>query len=315
MSRALTGLALSTTAVGALCTLGASIAFTVNDMAIKSLSGAYALHQVVLIRSAIGLAILLAVILPLTGGLSQMRTRQPGKHLIRGLFVLGSNMAFYAALAVMPIADATAIFFVSPLMIALFSVVFLGERVGPHRWGAIAAGLLGALIMIRPGTESFTAVALLPLLAAAGYAGLQVMTRAMGLGERATTMAFYTQMTFLSFSMAMGLVAGDGRFDPGGDSAGAFLLRAWSWPEAADWPFFLLAGVGTALGGLLIAQAYRICEAALVAPLEYIAMPIAIFWGLVVFGEWPDSIAWIGISLILGGGIYMIFRETRAARK
>lgn len=307
--------ALSTTAAGVLCTLGASFAFTVNDMAIKALSGGYALHQVVLIRSAIALVILLAVILPLTGGLSQMRTRRPGKHLIRGLFVLGSNMAFYAALAVMPIADATAIFFVSPLMIALFSVIFLGERVGPHRWGAITVGLMGALIMIRPGSESFSTVALLPLLAAAGYAGLQVMTRSMGLGERATTMAFYTQMTFLGFSMAMGLAAGDGRFDPGGDSAGAFLLRAWSWPQGEDWPFLVLAGVGTALGGLLIAQAYRICEAALVAPLEYSAMPIAIFWGLVVFGEWPDSVAWIGITLILGGGVYMIFRESRAARK
>lgn len=65
------------------------------------------------------------------------------------------------------------------------------------------------------------------------------------------------------------------------------------------------------MGGLLISQAYRLCEAALVAPLEYAAMPMAIFWGLLVFGEWPDPVAWIGISLILGAGIYMIWRETR----
>jgi len=306
---------LSTTAIGALCALGASVAFTINDMAIKSLSGGYALHEVVLLRSVIGLAIVLAVVMPLSGGFRQIRTRHPVKHLFRGLFVVGSNMAFYAALSVMPIADATAIFFVSPLMIALFSVIFLHEKVGPHRWGAIAAGLIGAIIMVRPGTEAFTVVALLPLLAAAGYAGLQVMTRGMGLSESAVTMGFYTQMTFLTFSAGFGLLVGDGRFDPGGDSAASFLLREWIWPQAADWPFFLLAGFGTAVGGLLIAQAYRICEAALVAPLEYSAMPMAILWGVVIFGEWPDFVAWSGIALILGAGIYMIYRETRAARK
>jgi drug/metabolite transporter (DMT)-like permease len=89
------------------------------------------------------------------------------------------------------------------------------------------------------------------------------------------------------------------------------LLRAWVWPSWSDWPFFLLAGLGTAIGGLLISQAYRSCEAALIAPLEYMAMPMAIFFGVVVFGEWPDPVAWIGIVLIIGAGLFMIFRETR----
>lgn len=302
----------STPALGALCAVGASAAFTLNDMSVKFLSGGYPLHQVIWIRSLVALTVVLTVILPLLGGYAQLRTRQPRKHLLRGVFIVGSNMAFFMALASMPISEATAIFFVSPLVIALFSVVFLGETVGPRRWAAIGIGMIGVIIMIRPGSAAFTPVALLPLLAATLYAGLNTMTRRMGALDSAATMSFYVQITFLAFSIVFGLVTGDGRFDPGADHASlSFLLRGWVWPNWQDAPFFLLAGLGTAFGGLLISQAYRLCEAALVAPLEYVAMPMAIFWGLMVFGEWPDPIAWSGIALILGAGIYMIWRETR----
>lgn len=302
---------LSTPVIGALCAVGASAAFTMNDMSVKALSGGYPLHQVILIRSLIGLAILLVLVVPFSGGLATLRTRRPGMHLIRGGFVVLSNMLFFLALAAMPIADATAIFFVSPLLIAIASVIFLREHVGPWRWAAIAVGLIGVLVMIRPGTAAFTPVALLPLLAAAGYAGLHTMTRKLGIGEKAVTMAFYIQITFVTFSAGMGLAVGDGRFDPDNDASLGFLLRAWVWPEAGDLVFFLLAGIGTGFGGLLISQAYRLCEAALVAPLEYAAMPMAIAWGLFMFGEWPDPVAWVGISMILGAGITMIIRETR----
>ncbi|MCB1410215.1 MAG: DMT family transporter [Rhodobacter sp.] len=299
--------------LGALCAVGGSLCFSLGDMAIKFLSGAYPLHEIILIRSMIGMAILLAVIMPLAGGYARIRTRQPGKHLLRGAFVVVANMAFFLALSAMPLANATAIFYVSPLMIALFSVLFLGERVGPRRWAAIGAGLLGVVIMVRPGSDTFSAIALLPLLAAASYAGLQIMTRKLGLGESAATMAFYIQVTFISFSVVFGLAVGNGRFDPGGDGTLSFLLREWVWPAPADLPFFALAGLGTSVGGLLISQAYRLCEAALVAPLEYVAMPMAIFWGLTVFGDWPDAVSWIGIGFILGAGLYMVWRETRAS--
>lgn len=301
----------STAALGALCAIGASAGFTVNDMAVKYLSDDYAMHQVILIRSGIALAITLSLIMPLTGGFAQIRTRRPFTHMLRGLFVVGANMAFFLALAAMPIADATAIFFVSPMIIALFSVVFLKETVGPRRWSAISVGLVGVVIMIRPGTEAFTLIALLPLLAAASYAALHTLTRKLGVTESAATLAFYIQLTFVLFSGAVGLGIGDGRFDTGGHASLAFLTRAWVWPTLADWPYFVITGVGSAIGGLLISQAYRMCEAALVAPLEYVAMPMAIFWGVVVFGDWPDLLSWSGIVLIIGSGIYMIWRETR----
>lgn len=303
----------STTVIGIACALSASLAFALNDMAIKFLSGGYPLHQVILLRSMIGMTIVLTMVVWLRES-TTLRTHNIGLHLLRAVLVVSSNLLFYAALSVMPIADATAIFFVSPLVIALLSVVFLSERVGPHRWGAIIAGLIGAVVMIRPGTDAFTPVALLPLMAAICYASMQVTTRRMGLAESALAMTFYTQLAFLTFSIGMGISVGDGRYDPG-EGPMSFLLRAWIWPQPQDWPFLALAGLGSALGGLAISQAYRLCEAALVAPMEYSAMPMAIVSGLLIFGEWPDGVAWIGIALILAAGLYLVYRETRASRK
>lgn len=306
------GMALSAARIGALCAIGASFGFTINDTAVKVLSGDYALHQIILIRATIAFTLMVAVLMPLTGGWRQMRTRRPVLHLVRGGLLVLANMFFFLSLSVMPIGEATAIFFVGPLIIAVFSVVFLGEYVGPRRWAAIGVGLAGVVIMIRPGTEAFTPVALLPLLSAAGYAGMHTMTRRMGITESAVTMAFYMQVAFISVSLAVGLTLGHGRLDPGDGGPVSFLTRAWVWPAPEDWLVLAVAGFGSATGGVLIAQAYRKCEAALIAPLEYVALPMAILWGLLVFGEWPDAVAWTGITLIIGAGLYMIWCETRA---
>lgn len=284
--------------------------FSVNDVVIKFLSGGYPLHQVVLIRSVIGMTFLMAVIVPPSGGLPALKTRKLGQHALRAAFVVIANICFFLGLAQMPIADAVAIFFVSPLVITVASVVFLKEPVGPHRWGAIAVGMIGVLVMLRPGTGSFQMAALFPLAAACCYAGLHIMTRRFGGTETAAAMSFYIQLTFIIASGAIGLIAGNGRFDIFEDPSLQFLLRAWVWPDPANLWLLLAIGITSALGGTLISQAYKLGEAPLVAPFEYIAMPFAIFWGVFVFGDWPDAVAWGGIALIIGAGLYLLWRET-----
>lgn len=116
--------------VGIGSALGASFFFTVNDATIKFLSGDYALHQIVMIRASIGLIFLLAVMVPLMGGFRQLRTQRLGLHILRGMCVVFANMAFFLGLSSLPIAEATALFFVSPLAITLFAVIFLKETVG-----------------------------------------------------------------------------------------------------------------------------------------------------------------------------------------
>jgi drug/metabolite transporter (DMT)-like permease len=305
----------STNLVGAFCAMGAAVFFSINDMAIKFLSDGYALHQVVLIRSVVGLAFWAAFIMPFSGGLRVMHTKRLGMHLLRGLCVVLANMTFFLGLAVLPLADAVAIFFVSPLIITVFSVVFLGERVGPWRWAAIAVGLVGVAVMMRPGSGSFQLAALLPVLAATGYALLHTLTRKIGGTESAATMLFYIQLTFIASSGLIGLALGDGRFAGNAHPSIEFLTRAWIVPETADLWLLLTIGLGSAGGGYLISQAYRLSEAAFAAPFEYLAMPLAILWGVTVFGEWPDQVAWAGIALIVGSGLVLIWRETVKHRR
>lgn len=301
--------------IGITSAIGASIFLSINDMAIKFLSDGYALHQVVLIRSVIGMVFLMVFIVPFEGGLQVLKTRRPLIHLARGCCVVFANMTFFLGLAAMPLADAVAIFFISPLVITAFSVIFLGEKVGPHRWAAVGIGMIGILVMLRPGSSAFQPAAFLPLVAAFAYAMLHILTRKIGVAEKAATMSFYIQITFIFISAAMGLAFGKGQFAGWDDPSLDFLFRAWTMPASTDYLIFLLIGVCTAFGGYLISQAYRLAEAGLAAPFEYVAMPLAIVWGVMVFGEWPDTIAWIGISLIIFGGLYTVWRETVQHRK
>ena len=303
----------STNILGVLCAMAAAVSFTLNDVGIKFLSGDYPLHEVVLIRASCALLITVFLFMPLEGGWTNLRTSNLGLQFLRGCCVVAANMCFFLGLAALPLSEATAIFFVSPLVITAFSVIFLGEVVGWRRWLAVAAGLIGAIIMLRPGSEAFRYAALFPLAAAFGYAGLHTLTRKIGIRDKASTMAFYIQVTFILVSSTIGLTVGDGRFAGSGDPSLEFLLRQWVLPPAGDFAIMAAIGLASATGGYMISQAYRLCESALVAPFEYLGLVLAIIWGITFFGEWPDAIAWTGIAFILGSGLFVFWRE--AVRK
>lgn len=296
------------------------VAISLNDVAVKALSGAYPLHQIVFARSALGICLSL-IIVQMEGGMGILRTKHPGLHLLRGLLIVVANMTFFAALAALPLAETTALFFVSPLMITLLSIPLLGERVGPFRLGAVLVGFLGVLIMQRPwaGGEALDVsrfVLLLPVLAALTYALNQIMTRRLGVHAQASALAVYVQATFVAVSLGFFVVAGDGRFADGvTDPSLQFLLRAWIWPDAEDWWVFGALGVLSAIVGYCLSQAYRLADAGVVAPYEYVGLPLAVFWGFVMFGDLPVWEVWIGMVLILGAGIVVYIREQRAARR
>jgi len=301
--------------LGTLCAVAGATCFSLNDMLVKFLSGGYALHQIVLIRAGVGLTLVLVAIMVVGGGLASLRTRRPGMHALRLVFLLIANTSFFAAIAAMPLAEATALFFVAPLVIAVLSFAVLGERVGPWRWAAVLIGLAGVGVMLRPGVEAVQPAALLALLAALGYASLGLVTRRMGGTEGAATMTFYTQAGLVAVSVLVGLAVGDGRFGAVEDPSLAFLLRGWVWPAPGDLLVFLVTGAASATGAFLIAQAYRVAEAGLVAPFEYVALPMAVVWGMVVFAEVPDGWGVLGMLLIGAGGLLLVWREARAARR
>ncbi|MDE4133448.1 DMT family transporter [Phaeobacter sp. QD34_3] len=300
--------------LGLMAAAGSAVCFSVIDVIFKFLSGDYPLYQVVMVRSIVALVVLGAVIIPLEGGFHILRTRQPKLHLMRCCAVLFANICFFTGLAIMPIAEAVAIAFATPLIVTALSVVVLKERVGPWRWGAVAAGFLGVLIIMRPGPGSFQAAAILPFLGACGYATLHVLTRRAGGAEKASTLSFYPTLGFLVVSALVGLTTGDGRFASGDSAAVDYILRAWVWPAPQDWGLFVGVGLAGSIGGYLVSQAYRLNEAGLAAPFEYVAMPMAVLWGVLVFDEWPDVPVWAGSALIIGAGLVSVWRETRRSR-
>lgn len=295
---------------GILLALGGGVTLSMNDLAIKALSGTYALHQVILIRAFIGMALVLAVIWVSGTGFRQLITRRRGAHLFRVSIVMVSNITYFVGLSIMPLADAVATAFVAPLLVTLMSAVVLGEHVGPRRWAAVAVGMAGVIVMMRPGAGVIQPAAILVLISAFCYASSHMMTRRMRDTESAMTLNFYVQCGFILVSATFGIVAGDGHLAQAPGSTWEFLFRPWILPAVGDLWAFAATGIAVGVGGLMMSQAYRTTEAALVAPFEYIGMPMAIFWGIVVFGTWPDATAWVGIALICGAGLYTLWRET-----
>ena len=299
--------------LGIACVVGAVTLFVLQDALVKWLSGGYPLHEIVLVRAASAIAVTLFM-MRLEGGIHLLRTRRIGLHLARSGLLVVANCAFYTALAAMAIAEATSIFFVAPLLITALSALLLHDTVGLRRWAAVCVGLAGVVVMLRPGEGVLRLVALLPIVAASAYALMQILTRRLGASERASTIAFYSQAGFIAASVAIGLVAGDGRFATEDDPSLAFLLRAWTVPSARDAALFLAVGVLNGFGGYLMSQAYRISRPSAIAPFEYVALPMAVMWGVVFFGDWPDLVTWAGMALICSSGLYVLHRETVLAR-
>ena len=300
----------SANVTGILCVIAGTVALGVQDMLIKLLAERYPfpLHQIGLFRSMVAIMLVL-LFLWLEGGFRQIRTDRLWLHLTRGLLLIVANMAYFLGLATMPLADAAAIFFSAPLLITLMAIPVLGEKVGPRRWAAIIAGMVGVVIMLRPGGDAIRLVALLPLLASICYASIQIIARVIGTSDSASVMAFYVQACFLVFSAVFGVAFGSGWAMPDDNLTMQFLLKPWVWPDA--WGVFLMSvcGVMVGIGSYLLSQAYRIAQARTVAPFEYTGLPFAVLLGFLVWGELPDLVGMAGILLIAVAGMYVFFRE------
>ena len=294
------------------------IAISINDVLVKWLSADYPLHEIIAIRSFIGLLLILTFI-RFDGGLTSLRTRTPVIHILRGLCIVLANLSFYAAVAVMPLAQVTALFFVAPLFITILSVFLLKEPVSAASILAVFIGFLGVMVMQRPWAseelDTPTLVFFLPIIAAFLYALTQTLTRKLGLTTRASAMAVYTQTIFLTICAAMFLTAGDGRFAANVTNESLlFIVKPWIVPPVQDLLILGLLGVLSAVTVFALTQSYRVAKAAIIAPFEYVGMPLAIFLGWVVFGEWPTVEVWIGCALIIGAGLYVLAHEKTRQR-
>lgn len=287
------------------------LAFAVQDVIVKLLSGDYAIHQIVLIRGLGAAPVALAALL-LDGSLRRGPGRIPfGLLTLRSLLNYLSYSLWYLAIAAMQIADALAIGFVAPLLITGLATLYLGARVSPGRWLAILAGFVGTLVMLRPGLGVFEPAALLVLAGSACYSVASVLTRKMAADASSAAMALHGILVACLCSGLMGWIAGDGHLATGGHPSAEFMLRAWSWPDTRDLLLMLTTGLSASIGMLAVAQAYRIGQPATVAPFEYTGMIWALIAGYLFWSRIPDAVSLAGIALIVGAGVYLAILEGR----
>jgi len=298
-----------------ICIIIAQVFFTTLDMAIKFLSGDYALHQITLIRAIVSILFTLLVLVPIDGRFKYLLSKRLGLHLIRGFGIVVANLCFFTALVNIPLAETTAIFFIAPLLITLLSVFLIGEKVELKSWIAVFVGFLGVIVMFRPDLGVFNAAYMLPLVAALVYSLVQIATRIMGEAEKASTMVFYIQLNHILFSGIMGIIFGDGSFADQSQPINYYLFRAWVIPTGQDLMIMLGIGLLGGLGAYFISNAYRISKAGIIAPFEYVAIPFSIFWSIIIFGDWPDKVTFLGIFLIAGSGLFVVYSETLQNRK
>ncbi|WP_163849460.1 DMT family transporter [Pseudooceanicola aestuarii] len=224
-----------------------------------------------------------------------MRTNFPVLQAARSVVLLGATAFFFFGIAHIGLAEATAIMDVNPVLITLGAALFLGEAIGIRRILAIGVALIGALIVIRPGTDVFSLAALLPVGAACCYATYAIITRYIGNRESPWTSLFY--------GAVLGALA-----------MSVLVPFHWQTPDLLTaLMMLLLAGAGT-LGQLFLIRAFSSGEAAMLAPFAYVGLVFATFWGIVLFQEYPDRWTVLGALIIVGSGVYVWHREVRAAR-
>ncbi len=273
-----------------LMALGVSVLPLMDGIA-KHLSADYAVMQVVWGRFVFHLLWLLPVLF-LRFSLRELMPRHPGIQVLRGGFLLGATICFFAALKFMPIADALALLFISPMVCTALSPLVLKESVGVGRWLAVAAGFVGALIVVRPGFGVFQWASILALGAGAFHGCYLLATRRLSGSTNPAITLFYTA---LIGAVAMTLL----------------VPAVWTPPTASAWGWMILMGVLAASGHFLIIKAFGRAPAPVVAPVGYAEIVVASIVGYVAFSDFPDAWTWLGIAVIVASGIVISLRERR----
>jgi len=263
--------------------------FSTADALVKLAAARLPVEQIALLMS--GFALLPVLLLARgVGGLAALRVRRPGLVLARGVLTALCALAAWRAFALLPLADAYAILFLAPILVTAFSALFLGEPVGIRRWSAAAVGFLGVLVMVRPDFEVIGLGHPLALAAATFGAASFCVLKKIGNGE---TSAAILLVLFLSIAAIA--------------APGAIL--AWRPLAGEDLLWVATAGLLQGSGQAALVLATREAPASVVAPFQYSQMLWAVLFGLLVFGDRPTPLLFVGMALVVASGLYILWRE------
>ncbi len=289
---------LSPTGLGIAVMLFGMFLFALNDALGKWLVSTYTLGQVIAIRSAAAILILVPILV--RSGLSKLAAvERPGLQAARVFFSTAELFCFYFAVAALPLADVMTYWLAAPIYVAALSPFLLGEKVGWRRWTAIAIGFVGVLIALKPSSASLTSAALFSILGSAAFAFMMLSGRQLR----------NTPDTVLAFFQVVGAGA-------------AGLLAIWLAPSgwvplqsAFDLSLLGLLGIVAMAAHILVNRALKLADAATVAPLHYTLLLWAVVFGWLMFGDVPKATIIIGAGLIVVSGLYIFFRENALKRR
>jgi drug/metabolite transporter (DMT)-like permease len=269
--------------------LASTVFLGTSDATSKYLSKTLPSVEIAWIRFLIFALIMIPAMVP-GSPIFALRTRRPLLQIVRGAALLGSSVLFISGLRFLPIAEASATSFVSPLFVTALSIVFLSEKVGLRRWLATAVGLIGVLIVLRPGTGAFHPAAFFPVASAFAWASCLILTRLMSGQERA--MVTMTYSSIVGFAMLCALVP-----------------FVWVAPTWHDILFGTMIGVTSTAGQWIVVLAFRYADASVLAPFSYVQLLWVTLLGFVIFGEVPDVWTITGAAFIVASGLYTAHRE------
>jgi drug/metabolite transporter (DMT)-like permease len=269
--------------------LASTVFLGTSDATAKYLSATLPSVEIAWIRFLVYALIMSPAMLKVSP-LYAMRSDRRGLQVLRGVALLGSSLIFIVSLRFLPIAEASATGFVSPLFVTALSIFFLGESVGVRRWLATAVGLIGVLIILRPGSSAFDPATLFPIVSALCWSCALIMTRMLSGSDRAITTMAYSSIVGLLMLCPMA----------------PFFWVAPSWHDIL---FGIFIGIASTAGQWIVVLAFRYADASVLAPFSYTQLLWVSILGFVVFGELPDIWTVTGAAFIVASGLYTAHRE------
>lgn len=288
--------------------IGLMLAFCVLapllDTASKLATETIPVGQITAARFLVQGALMVPVAL-LMGFSWRLQRRDAGLLLARAVFLLVSTYGFVAGVQVMPIADALAIVFVEPFILLILGHLIFGDHIGPRRIIASIVGFIGALFVIQPSLTAFGLVALFPLLSAFCFAAYMLVTRAMASSVPPVMQQLHTSIAGCLICLPIIAIA-DVTHWPTLDPV---------MPQGLAWLWLFGVGFWAAVSHMCMTMALKFTPASTLAPIHYLEILPAILLGYLVFGDFPNTLTWIGIAIIVGSGLYIIHREQRVAAR
>jgi len=293
---------------GIVLILLAMMIFSVQDSIMKYIYNFVSLYEVYLLRTLVSLVIIL-LFLKLTKRPIVFKTQYPLLTSCRVILFFFGFSSFYISLTVMPLATATALFFVTPFLITIFAHFFLKEEIGPRRWSAVIIGFIGVYIILNPDFSNFDYLSLTPILCAFCYSLSMIIIKKTSDKDNVYTQTFTFYLGAIIISSIFYFIIGDGQYNTTDHPASQFIFKEWFLDLEVSLLLMVATGVTASVAFLLLFTAYSIASPAVVSPFEYSILLWSSLSGWIFFDEIPSLKTLVGILIIVTSGVYIFMRE------